>query len=158
MERRAVTRVAMLVGALVGSAAIVLGYLRWSGWRGVGPGTAGAHGVLGMEHAGSGSPRAPDSVRIRAEVLNASTVPGLARRAAMRLRDLGFDVVYTGTSAARYDSVLVVDRSGHPDWARLAVRAMGGGRWEARPDTSRYLDVTVLVGAAWHPPAEPFYP
>ncbi len=101
--------------------------------------------------------RAPDSVRIKVEVLNASTVRGLARRAATYLRDRGFDVVYVGSSRERNDTTLVLDRSGHPEWAELLARAMGG-RAIARPDTSRYLDATVLVGRTWRPPAEPFYP
>jgi hypothetical protein len=29
---------------------------------------------------------------------------------------------------------------------------------ESHPDSSRYLDVTVLIGANWRPPAKPFYP
>lgn len=102
--------------------------------------------------------RAPSGIRIKVEVLNASTVRGLARRATMHLRDRGFDVVAVGTSRDRRDSTLVLDRSGHPDWARLVGDAMGGAAVEARPDTSRYLDVTVLVGASWRPPPEPFYP
>lgn len=101
--------------------------------------------------------RAPDSVRIRVEVLNASTVRGLARRAATFLRDRGFDVVYIGSSPVRSDSTLVLDRSGHPDWAALIATAMGGTA-AARPDSSRYLDATVLVGASWRPPPRPFYP
>ena len=39
-----------------------------------------------------------------------------------------------------------------------AARALGGGQVLSRPDTSRYLDVTVLLGGTWRPPAEPFYP
>jgi hypothetical protein len=101
---------------------------------------------------------APSGVRIRVEVLNATRVRGLARRATMHLRDRGFDVVYVGTSRDARDSTLVLDRSGHPDWAGLVARALGGARVESAPDSSRYLDVTVLVGAAWRPPAEPFYP
>jgi hypothetical protein len=102
--------------------------------------------------------RAPAGVRIKVEVLNASTVRGLARRATMHLRDRGFDVVASGTSRARLDSTLVLDRSGHPNWARLVGQAMGGARVESRPDSSRYLDVTVLIGASWTPPTEPLYP
>jgi LytR cell envelope-related transcriptional attenuator len=102
--------------------------------------------------------RAPDGVRIRVEVLNATRTRGLARRASMHLRDRGFDVVAMGTSARSRDSTLVLDRSNHPDWARLVARAMGGARVESRPDSSRYLDVTVLIGAAWRAPSEPFYP
>ena len=101
---------------------------------------------------------APDGVRIRVEVLNATRVRGLARRATMHLRDRGFDVVYVGTSRDTRDTTLVLDRSGHPDWAALVARAFGGARVEHAPDSSRYLDVTVLVGASWTPPPEPFYP
>ena len=102
--------------------------------------------------------RAPTGVRIKVEVLNASTVRGLARRATMHLRDRGFDVVAVGTSRDLRDSTLVLDRSGHPEWARLVGNAMGGAPVELRPDSSRYLDITVLIGASWQPPTEPFYP
>jgi hypothetical protein len=101
---------------------------------------------------------APAGVRIRVEVLNATRVRGLARRATMHLRDRGFDVVYVGTSRERRDTTVVLDRSGHTDWAELVARALGGVRVESAPDSSRYLDVTVLLGTTWRPPAEPFYP
>lgn len=101
---------------------------------------------------------APPGVRIRVEVLNATRVRGLARRATMHLRDRGFDVVTVGTSRETRDTTVVLDRSGHADWAALVARALGGARVEQAPDSSRYLDVTVLVGATWVPPAEPFYP
>jgi hypothetical protein len=102
--------------------------------------------------------RAPDGVRIRVEVLNASRTRGLARRATMHLRDRGFDVVETGTADVQRDSTLVLDRSGHPEWAQLVARALGATAVASRPDTSRYLDVSVLLGATWRPPSEPFYP
>ena len=101
---------------------------------------------------------APAGVRIRVEVLNATRVRGLARRATMHLRDRGFDVVNVGTSREARDSTLVLDRSGHAEWATLVAKALGGARVEQAPDSSRYLDVTVLVGTTWRPPAEPFYP
>ena len=101
---------------------------------------------------------APAGVRIRVEVLNATRVRGLARRATMHLRDRGFDVVAVGTSRETRDTTIVLDRSGHPGWASLVARALGGARVESAPDSSRYLDVTVLIGASWAPPAEPFYP
>ena len=101
---------------------------------------------------------APDGARVRVQVVNASTVRGLARRATLLLRDRGFDVVEAGTGADQLDSTLVLDRSGHPDWAKRVALALGGARVEARPDSSRYLDVTVLVGRTWRAPAQPFYP
>jgi hypothetical protein len=102
--------------------------------------------------------RAPDGERIRVEVLNATRTRGLARRATRHLRDRGFDVVGTGNADAPLDSTLVLDRSGHPEWARLVAEALGGASVESRPDTSRYLDITVLLGASWTPSSEPFDP
>lgn len=116
------------------------------------------HSWLAGRPLGIGDVRAPTGTRIRVEVINTTRVRGLARRATMHLRDRGFDVVETGTQSETLDSTLVLDRSGHPDWARLVARALDGARVEARPDSSRYLDVTVLLGTSWRPPAEPFYP
>jgi hypothetical protein len=100
---------------------------------------------------------APAGVRIKVEVLNATPTRGLARRATMFLRDRGFDVVASGTSREQRSETLVIDRSNHPDWARLVGQAMSAPV-ESRPDSSRYLDVTVLIGTNWRPPAKPFYP
>jgi hypothetical protein len=102
--------------------------------------------------------RPPAGVRVRVQVVNATTVRGLGRRATFYLRDRGFDVLEVGTTRERQESTLVLDRSGHPEWARRVAHAMGGARVDARPDSSRYLDVTVLVGLDWRPPSEPFHP
>ena len=102
-------------------------------------------------------PLVPPGVRIKVEVLNATKVRGLARRATMYLRDRGFDVVAAGTSSEQLSQTLILDRSNHPQWAALAARAFNA-RVESRPDSSRYLDVTVLVGSDWRPPLLPFYP
>jgi hypothetical protein len=74
------------------------------------------------------------------------------------LRDQGFDVVEVGTTSSSRDTTLVLDRSSHPEWARNVATSLGAARIESRPDSSRYLDVTVLVGSSWRPPAQPFYP
>lgn len=100
----------------------------------------------------------PDGVRIKVEVLNSSGQRGLARRATFALRDAGFDVVRLANDTARRDSTLVLARSGRVDWAQDVARALGGARVESRPDSSRYLDVTVLLGADWRPPSKPFHP
>ena len=99
----------------------------------------------------------PAGTRIKVEVLNATKVRGLARKATFFLRDRGFDVVATGTSSEQRAETLVLDRSGHPEWAGLVAKALRA-KVEARPDSSRYLDVTVLIGSNWHPPPLPFYP
>lgn len=100
----------------------------------------------------------PEGTRIRVEVINQSDVTGLARRATLYLRDVGFDVVRFTSDTARRDSALVVDRTGHPEWARLASRALGGAPVRSTPDSLRYVDLTVLLGRTWRPPAQAFYP
>ena len=102
--------------------------------------------------------RAPSGVRIRVQVLNATTTRGLAQRATDLLRDKGFDVVEIGNSRERTDSTVVLDRTNHPDWARRAAAAMGGARVVVSPDTLRYVDLTVLIGPNWRPPVQPLHP
>jgi len=96
-------------------------------------------------------------VRIKVEVLNASAIHGAARRATLLLRARGYDVVAMGTSRTTQAPTLVLDRSNHPEWAALIGKAIGG-KVVARPDTSRYLDATVVLGSDWTPPPMPFYP
>lgn len=153
LARRRRRRIALLV--LI--AAIVVGLFRP---RGTDEGTVGAPSDAAPREARRPGRVIPDSVRIRVEVLNATGTRGLGRLATAWLRDHGFDVVGMGTApeSARLDSTLVLDRSGHPEWARLAARAMGGARIAARPDTLRYLDLTVLVGRSWRPPPQTLYP
>jgi hypothetical protein len=102
--------------------------------------------------------RAPDSVRIRVQVLNSTRIRGLARRATRLLRDRGFDVVEIGTTGPAIDTTLVLDRSRHSEWAAAVAAVMSPARAVSRPDSSRYLDVTVLIGRTWRPPAEPLDP
>ena len=125
------------------------GVLLARAWRSDGPATT---------RAAAPDASATASERVKVEVLNATTVRGLARRATLHLRDRGFDVLYMGTATTQLDSTLVLDRSGHPDRARRVADALGGARVESRPDSSRYLDVTVMLGRSWRAPSEPFYP
>ena len=149
MERPALTR---RLPILLGGALIVLliaALVRWLG------------SPSGMPFGDApDAPRrvVPEGTRIRVEVLNATPTRGLARRATLYLRDLGFDVVAIGTASERRDSTLVIDRAGNGDWARLVSGALGNAPIEARPDASGYLDVTVLLGTSWTPPPEPLYP
>lgn len=153
MEQRALTDRRLLAALAAAVLVVVVGATLWIRAHRAPPGTRRAVSTLDVRVA-----RVPDSVRIEVEVLNASGVPGLARRATFLLRDAGFDVVDAGNARERRDSTLVLDRTGHPDWARLAARAMGGAPVAERPDTSRYVDVSVLIGKDWRPPPEPFYP
>ena len=112
---------------------------------------------------GSGAPyvpddaKAPEGVRIKVEVFNGTRTKGLARRATLFLRDHGFDVVGSGTNTEQRAATVVYDRSGHPDWAARVGRAMNAPVITL-PDSSRYLDVTVVLCANWRPPPLPFHP
>lgn len=93
---------------------------------------------------------APPEGRVRVEVLNAAGIPNLARTATLRLRDRGFDVVYFGNARGfSPDTSLVLDRAHHPDAARQVAAAIGIDRVLTRPDTSLYLDVSVVLGKDW---------
>ncbi len=150
-------------------AAIAIGLLTWKGYprlrsafaRSTATVTAGGGDRSRLPAVDDSLARPPAGARVRVQVVNATTVRGLGRRATFYLRDRGFDVLEVGNARAadeRRDSTLVLDRSRHPEWARRVAHAMGGARVESRPDSSRYLDVTVLVGRDWSPPAEPFHP
>jgi hypothetical protein len=100
--------------------------------------------------------------RIRVEVLNASGVPGLARRGTEVLRDGGFDVVSYGNAPGfAPDTSLVLDRVGRMEVARSVADAVQIPRVYARPDSNVYVDVTVVLGRDWaaenaeEPEAEP---
>lgn len=145
MERRAVRRAATVVAgiALMGAVIATRSAIR------------APHAI---ERAAPPDVNAPPDTRIRVQVLNATSIRGFARRATMHLRDRGLDVVEVGTSGEQLDSTVVLDRSGHPERAQRVAAALGGARVETRPDSSRYLDVTVLLGRTWRPPAQPLYP
>lgn len=128
-----------------------VGYFAWSRYGGM--------DILAADAPTEELPESmvPPGVRIKVEVLNGTSTPGLARKATMFLRDRGFDVVETGNSREKRARTVVLDRSGHPEWAALVARAMSAES-EKRPDSTRYLDVTVVLGDDWRPPPLPFYP
>jgi hypothetical protein len=100
----------------------------------------------------------PDTVRVKVEVLNGTDTRGLARSAAGYLRDAGFDVVYFGNTTERFDSTVVRDRTGHTSWATMARNVMQPARTEVSADSTRLVDLTVVVGSLWRPPPDPFRP
>lgn len=102
---------------------------------------------------------APAGTRIVVRVVNISGTRGLARRATLWLRDLGYDVVDfdSAPQSARAETVIEV-HTGHTEWAERVRHAFGTGRVVIRPDSLRYVDLTVFVGGDWQPPAEPLRP
>ncbi|HEX7938656.1 MAG TPA: LytR C-terminal domain-containing protein, partial [Gemmatimonadaceae bacterium] len=78
------------LAVIAAAAVVVLGGATALGFR-----FARARGAVALKPAAGTT--APDGVRVRVQVLNASSVRGLARRATLLLRDHGFDVVEAGT-------------------------------------------------------------
>jgi hypothetical protein len=88
--------------------------------------------------------------RIRVEVLNGSGVSGLAARARDQLRAEGFDVVYYG-NAASFDhaTTRVLARTDGGPAARAVAGRLGVTGVEVEPDSTLFVDVTVILGADW---------
>jgi hypothetical protein len=103
--------------------------------------------------------RAPINARVRVRVLNASGTRGYARRATLEFRDRGFDVVdYDTERGEPRRSTLIVSHTGHRDWAERLQRAAATGTIEERPDSLRYVDLTIFVGRDWKPSTEALRP
>jgi hypothetical protein len=85
----------------------------------------------------------------RVEVLNAAGTPGLARTATDYLRSAGFDVVHLGNADERDPTSVVIDRVGKPQLARAVAAALGIPHTETRVDSSRLVEVTVILGTDW---------
>jgi len=144
-----VTRTGPRYGRIILALLLVVG-IGWVGWR-------EWRRQAALSSYAPADARAPEGTRIKVEVLNGTRTKGLARRATIYLRDRGFDVVGSGTNTEQRATTVVYNRSSHPEWARLVARALNATAVN-RPDSSRYLDVTVILGADWRPPPLPFHP
>jgi hypothetical protein len=145
-----VTRTGPRYGRIIVALLLVVG-IAWLLWRLFGG------GGTALDQYAPADARAPEGTRIKVEVLNATRTQGLARRATQYLRSRGFDVVGAGTNIEPRANTVVYNRSSHPEWARLVARALNATAVN-QPDSSRYLDVTVILGADWRPPPLPFHP
>lgn len=102
------------------------------------------------------------SPAITVEVLNASGRSGDARIGTRLLRRAGIDVVYFGNAPENgLDSTRIIVRRGTTKVGERVRSALGQGRIEVELDSSKLLDVSVLLGAdfatAGHPTLE-FHP
>jgi hypothetical protein len=88
--------------------------------------------------------------RVRVEVLNAGGVRGVAASARDHLRGRGFDVVFYG-NASSFDReiTVVLARTGSAEAARSVAGVLGVDSVAVAPDTTRFVDVTVLLGSDW---------
>lgn len=96
-----------------------------------------------------------DRQRLLVEVLNGTGRSGLARTATRALRRGGLDVMFYGTAeGALLDSTRLLVRRGDSTAAERAARLLGVGRIAWAPDSTRRVDVTVILGADYQPPVE----
>jgi len=85
---------------------------------------------------------------ITVEVLNASGRSGDARIGTRLLRRAGIDVVYFGNAPENgLDSTRIIVRRGTTKVGERVRSALGQGRIEVELDSSKLLDVSVLLGA-----------
>jgi hypothetical protein len=94
--------------------------------------------------------------RITVEVLNGSGLPGRARSATRVLRRQGLDVVYFGNwegEGVVRATRIVVRRGSDQAAARRVAHALGAGTVVVDVDTLRRVDVSVILGQDWQPPA-----
>lgn len=89
------------------------------------------------------------------EVINATGREGLARQVTRLLREQGVDVVYFGSTDRRPDSTTVMVRRGQdPERGRPVARLMGTKRVTVETDSTRRVDLTILLGADYRFPAD----
>ena len=88
------------------------------------------------------------AIAITVEVLNANGRAGDARVGTRMLRRKGIDVVYFGNAGdATLDSTRIIVRRGPVEVGEKVRKALGRGRVEVQLDSTKLLDVSVLLGA-----------
>ncbi len=92
--------------------------------------------------------------RLVVEVLNGTDRQGLARVATRVLRRQGIDVVFLASADAPADSTRLLVRRGDPALADRVRSALGQGAVAVRADSTRHVDVTVILGRDYRPPDE----
>ena len=95
----------------------------------------------------------PSTDRVVVEVLNGTDRPGLARAGARELRRGGFDVVYLATAPA-VDSTTVLVRRGALETGQQVRKLLGSGKVKVARDSTRHVDVTVILGPDFRVPDE----
>jgi len=91
------------------------------------------------------SPTEPLAVRI--EILNGTSLDGLARRTKALYESFGFDVVSFGNADNdKYVNTVVLDRRGSPEAARRAADIIHCERIHTQSSASSDADITVILG------------
>ncbi len=89
------------------------------------------------------------------EVLNGTSIGGLARSVTRSLRMAGVDVVFFGTHRPEIDTTKILIRNGDSALAEVVRARIGHGVVESARDPRLLVDVTVLLGADFQAPEAP---
>ena len=113
--------------------------------------------VIGCRGDGTRTPPIPGDrgAAITVEVLNANGRSGDARAGTRLLRRHGIDVVYFGnapTEEGTIDSTRIIVRRGSAKVGERVRAALGLGKVDIDLDSSKLLDVSVLLGVDFAPP------
>ena len=85
--------------------------------------------------------------KIRVEVLNGTSIPGLAERTAELLRRKGFNVIEYENTNREVPSTVILDRTNpNLENARFVLRALRQGKISFEPHPLQLLEVTVVLG------------
>ena len=102
---------------------------------------------------------APLPRRVRVEVLNASDVAGAARIGRLALQHAGLDVVQSGKADISLRGTAnnrIFVRLGDTAGVGRIIEVLGGADVEMKPDRTRIVDLTVVLGARFVPPIDRF--
>jgi calcineurin-like phosphoesterase len=96
--------------------------------------------------------------KIRIEVLNGTTIKGLAEKTAEFLRKKGFDVVRYGNASKEIVETVIIDRV-DPELknATLTRDIIRQGKISFEPHPLRLFDVTIVLGSDFKVKREPFF-
>jgi hypothetical protein len=134
-----------LVAAWIIAGAFIVSFARGVRW----PFRGAADPAPALPHRVAIDPASVDGGTV--EVLNGTDRAGLARGVIERLRDGGFDVVAIGNYRAGPlpDSSFVIARTGDPAVARAVAERLGIRVVRSEPDSTLFVDATIVLGADW---------
>lgn len=100
------------------------------------------------QQSGTSSYVLPEGVSVQVDVRNACGVAGVAEIVASHLRAARYDVPSYGNAREEEPFTLLLDRSGDREAALSVARTLGidPERIVRRVDSTRYVDVTILLG------------
>jgi anionic cell wall polymer biosynthesis LytR-Cps2A-Psr (LCP) family protein len=100
-----------------------------------------------LETISSDDPKYDDTLTISIEILNGTTIDGLAKRTKTLYESFGFDVVsYRNADHDQYLNTLVLDRKGESFAAERVAEVIKCERIHSKLDQEKGADITLILG------------